>query len=128
MPSHPVKIGITVPPQHTPFSQLREVWLEAVEIGGGEKITLRIVAQHADIWNGFRSPDEIGRKSDVLDEWCVKVGRDPAEIERSVLGDRVHEHADAYVAKGITTLITGSKVPGSGMQAIRDLVAWRDGQ
>jgi probable F420-dependent oxidoreductase len=55
--------------------------------GGGEKVTLRIVAEHADIWNGFGPAVEYGRKSRILDEWCERIGRDPLEIERSVLID-----------------------------------------
>ena len=51
--------------------------------GGGEKVTLRLVAQHADIWNGFGPAPDYRRRMRVLDEWCEKVGRDPAEIERS---------------------------------------------
>src|SRR3712207_3756224 len=53
--------------------------------GGGEKVTLRIVAEHAHIWNGFGNPERAARKSRILDEWCEKVGRNPAEIERSIL-------------------------------------------
>jgi alkanesulfonate monooxygenase SsuD/methylene tetrahydromethanopterin reductase-like flavin-dependent oxidoreductase (luciferase family) len=54
--------------------------------GGGERSTLRIVAEHADIWNCPTrvSVDEFRRKSAILDEHCVAVGRDPAEIVRSV--------------------------------------------
>ena len=51
--------------------------------GGGEQKTLRIVAQQADIWHGFGGPDTIAHKHSVLDRWCERVGRDPAEIERS---------------------------------------------
>ena len=51
--------------------------------GGGEKKTLRIVAEHADIWHGFGDRDEIAHKHRVLDEWCARRGRDPLEIERS---------------------------------------------
>ena len=51
--------------------------------GGGEKKTLRIVAEHADIWHGFGGPEEIAHKHRVLDEWCARRGRDPLEIERS---------------------------------------------
>ncbi|MCC7364323.1 MAG: TIGR03560 family F420-dependent LLM class oxidoreductase [Dehalococcoidia bacterium] len=53
--------------------------------GRGEKRTLRIAARHADGWNvPYVSPDEYRRLSGVLDEWCEKEGRDPAEIERNV--------------------------------------------
>ena len=55
--------------------------------GGGEKFTLRLVAEHADQWNGFGPPDSYARKNQILDEWCAKVGRDPADIERTVLID-----------------------------------------
>jgi F420-dependent oxidoreductase-like protein len=53
--------------------------------GGGEKKTLRLVAQYADACNVFGSPEMIARKYRVLDEHCAAVGRDPAEIERSTL-------------------------------------------
>ena len=51
--------------------------------GGGEKVTLRLVAEHAKMWNGMGSPEEYAHKSKVLDEWCHKLGRDPREIERT---------------------------------------------
>lgn len=51
--------------------------------GGGEKVMLRLVAEHAQMWNTLGSPDEFARKSKILDEWCRKVGRDPSEIERT---------------------------------------------
>ena len=47
--------------------------------GGGEKVTLRIAAQHADGWNvAFIAPETTGSKVDVLDEHCEAFGRDPA--------------------------------------------------
>jgi F420-dependent oxidoreductase-like protein len=53
--------------------------------GGGEKLTLRIVAQYADIWNSTTSDPEVFRhKVAVLHEHCAVIGRDPAEIELSV--------------------------------------------
>jgi F420-dependent oxidoreductase-like protein len=51
--------------------------------GGGERRMLRIVAQHADIWNTWGRPDVIAHKSAVLDQHCGDVGRDPAAIARS---------------------------------------------
>jgi alkanesulfonate monooxygenase SsuD/methylene tetrahydromethanopterin reductase-like flavin-dependent oxidoreductase (luciferase family) len=53
---------------------------------GGEKRSLRLVAEHADIWNcpTRGDVDEYRRKSRILDEHCQAVGRDPLEIERQV--------------------------------------------
>ena len=53
--------------------------------GGGEKRTLRVVARHADEWNGEASPSQMAHKIGVLREHCRAVGRDPAEIEIGVL-------------------------------------------
>ena len=53
--------------------------------GAGEKRTLRVVARHADEWNGEVGPDGMKRKLDILHEHCRVVGRDPSEIDVSVL-------------------------------------------
>jgi F420-dependent oxidoreductase-like protein len=66
--------------------------------GGGEKKTLRLVAQYADACNLFPGP-ELQRKLDVLRGHCADVGRDYDEIEKTVLfnfdlgerGERVGE-------------------------------------
>lgn len=53
--------------------------------GSGEKRTLRIVAETADIWNADGdSPESFARRNAILDEHCRTVGRDPAAIERTV--------------------------------------------
>jgi F420-dependent oxidoreductase-like protein len=53
--------------------------------GGGEQLTLRVVAQYADVWNfGGGDVDEFRHKVGVLHEHCAAVGRDPKEIELSV--------------------------------------------
>ena len=53
--------------------------------GGGERKTLRLVAQYADACNVFGSPEAIARKYAILDAHCAAVGRDPGEIERTTL-------------------------------------------
>jgi F420-dependent oxidoreductase-like protein len=54
--------------------------------GGGERKTLRLVAQYADACNVFgRSPEFVRGKLDVLREHCERLGRPYDEIERSVL-------------------------------------------
>jgi F420-dependent oxidoreductase-like protein len=67
--------------------------------GGGERKTLRLVAQHADMWNGFGDPDTIRHKVQVLADHCRDVGRDPAEIVKTRLGTlivtRTKEEAEA---------------------------------
>ncbi|MEX0873438.1 MAG: LLM class F420-dependent oxidoreductase [Actinomycetota bacterium] len=53
--------------------------------GSGPRKTLRVVAKHADEWNApAASADEYRRLSGILEEHCSDVGRDPAEIRRSV--------------------------------------------
>jgi F420-dependent oxidoreductase-like protein len=55
-------------------------------IGGeGERRTLRIVAEHADVWNtGMNEIETFRHKLDVLARHCSDVGRDPAEIRKSL--------------------------------------------
>ena len=57
--------------------------------GGGEKKTLRLVAQYADMWNAFGDPDAIRHKVKVLAGHCRDIGRDPAEIVKTRLGTLV---------------------------------------
>jgi F420-dependent oxidoreductase-like protein len=84
--------------------------------GSGEQKTLRVVAQHADVWNMASGEVEEGvRLSSVLDEHCAAVGRDPAEIRRSVqlfyTGDAeaLLEHAGAFASNGFRELIVGAR-------------------
>jgi F420-dependent oxidoreductase-like protein len=54
--------------------------------GGGERKTLRLVAQYADACNVFgRSPEFVAAKLAVLREHCDRLGRPYEEIERTVL-------------------------------------------
>ena len=55
-------------------------WAEILVGGGGERRTLRLVAQYADACNLHGDPDGIRHKLDVLHRHCADVGRDPAEI------------------------------------------------
>jgi F420-dependent oxidoreductase-like protein len=53
--------------------------------GGGERRTLRLVAEYADACNLFGDLDTIRHKLDVLERHCADVGRDPAEITKTKL-------------------------------------------
>jgi F420-dependent oxidoreductase-like protein len=65
--------------------------------GAGERLTLRVVARHADVWNVIGPVDEVARKSAVLDEHCAEIGRDPAAIRRSVQPRFDHRQPGAMV-------------------------------
>ncbi len=54
-------------------------------IGGRSTATLRVVAEHADLWNipGGDIDDVISRSA-LLDRFCTEIGRDPASITRSI--------------------------------------------
>jgi alkanesulfonate monooxygenase SsuD/methylene tetrahydromethanopterin reductase-like flavin-dependent oxidoreductase (luciferase family) len=65
--------------------------------GAGEQLTLRTVARVGDMCNFIGSPDEVKKKFEVLNQHCVKEGRDYNEIERTVL-------CNLLIAKDETTL------------------------
>jgi len=74
--------------------------------GGGEKVTLRLTAQYADAWNTFGPAENFAHKSAVLDRWCAELGRDPAEIERTVgVGADAIDSVDSLLEAGATHLI-----------------------
>ena len=80
--------------------------------GFGERVMLRLVAEHAQMWNVGGPPQEVARKNAVLDGWCERVGRDPAEIERTVvLFPGLFETWRAYVEAGMQHLILTVKAP-----------------
>jgi hypothetical protein len=66
----------------------------------------------------------------VLDGWCEEVGRDPAEIERSITvrGAEQMEAADEYVKAGITHLVMSFSGPSYDLAPLSELIAWRDGR
>ena len=51
--------------------------------GGGEKVTLKLVARYADANNVGGGVENVKRKDAILVEHCEAIGRDPAEIERT---------------------------------------------
>lgn len=100
--------------------------------GGGETITLRLVAQHADSWHaGFPSnPNELIRKVEALGRWCREIGRDPGDIEWGIgiepedVGQ--HKQADAYLELGFTQFTLGFNGPRWSVENGREWLAWRD--
>lgn len=116
----------------------REYWAQEVPLpkreipilvgGGGEKVTLKLTAQHATMWNSFGPPETYARKNQILDDWCAQVGRDPKAIERTVsIGVNEIDQCDAFLAAGATHFILMHGAPYD-VAPIQRLVAWRDAQ
>jgi len=101
--------------------------------GGGERKTLRLVAQYGDACNLFAtSPEEIAHKLEVLHGHCADVGRDPGQIRVTMLHageDLLTGDVDAFVDKirpyhalGVETVIL--RPPATPLAAwVRDDVA-----
>jgi probable F420-dependent oxidoreductase len=93
--------------------------------GSGERRTLRLIAEHADIWHTFADGEDFIRKARVLDDHCARIGRDPAAIERSVLvGGDPWAAGPELVELGITFFIV--LVRDLDLTPVRDWVGWRD--
>ena len=95
--------------------------------GVGEQRTLRIVARYADIWNYPRYPlgtvEEFQHKSQLLDQYCAEIGRDPATIARSVQ-ILIDPHEDptptrelvrGFIATGATHLVLAPRTLPQGI-------------
>ncbi len=95
--------------------------------GGGERKTLRIVAQHADIWHSFSDPETLQRKLGILAEHGRDVGRDTSEIEISVeLRQRDEAEADELIALGASLFTLGISGPDYDLAPVKRWLAWRD--
>ena len=102
--------------------------------GGGEKVTLRLVAQYADIWHGFATKTEdrsgietVAHKNSVLNKWCDEVGRNPNDIQRSIGIDinRI-DLADELLAAGATEVTLAVNGPGYDLTKVKEWISWRD--
>lgn len=125
-------LGQALPRIRSRWAQLKPAPTRDIPIligggGGGEKKTLRIVAQHADVWHSFGAVDELTRKSGILDEHGRAVGRDASVIERSVTVSRApSEVADGLLRAGVTLFTTASSGPDYDLSLTKQWIAWRD--
>src|SRR5436190_18292250 len=106
--------------------------------GGGERVTLRIVAKHADHWNVWGGPKVLARKGAILDEHCAAVGRDPKALRRSAnmsllitdkkedverLADTIAKRMGRHAADARDTCLAGT--PDQIREQLRQLKAAR---
>jgi probable F420-dependent oxidoreductase len=96
--------------------------------GGGERKTLRVVAEHADAWHSFGDVDTLVRKSAILDEHGEAVGRDTGTlVERSVgVSSPPEAVAGPLLEAGVTLFTIGSSGPDYDLSLVEQWVAWRD--
>ena len=83
--------------------------------GGGERKTLRLVAQYADACNLMGDVDVIAHKVEVLHRHCATIGREPSEIEVTAMvnvveegqpdSDDVLRQAEALAEIGVDTIV-----------------------
>jgi alkanesulfonate monooxygenase SsuD/methylene tetrahydromethanopterin reductase-like flavin-dependent oxidoreductase (luciferase family) len=90
-----------------------------IVIGGRAAATLRVVAEHADVWNmpGGAIDDAVNRSA-LLDRYCAEIGRDPASITRSMFVPVDYDKPDAArdaigeaTRAGFTHIVVGLPAP-----------------
>jgi F420-dependent oxidoreductase-like protein len=92
-----------------PIQQLPEIWVG----GGGEQVTLRIAAKHADRTNWQVGLDEFVHKSEVLRHHCHEIGRDFDTIVRTHGPDCRIFDSEADLQKWLESPSGGALRPGS---------------
>jgi probable F420-dependent oxidoreductase len=108
------RLGRLTPPPHGPLP---------ICIGGaGEKVTLRLVAEYADMWNSFGPPENYAQKNRVLDSWCTTQDRNPKQVERTVaVNPNEVDNFQAYLDAGAEHLIVMTGDPFD-LDAVRRLL------
>jgi F420-dependent oxidoreductase-like protein len=86
--------------------------------GGGEKVLLRLVAQHADRWNFGGSVDEFRQKIAILERHCAAVGRNPSAIEKSWFGNILIEPDEARLRERLAKRATRGHGDAYGLNAM----------
>lgn len=95
--------------------------------GSGERKTLRLAAEHADIWHSFMPPESLAHKLDVLQQHAADLGRDVAEIEISnELRGRDESVAQALHDGGVRLFTLGITGPDLDFDAVARWIRWRD--
>jgi alkanesulfonate monooxygenase SsuD/methylene tetrahydromethanopterin reductase-like flavin-dependent oxidoreductase (luciferase family) len=95
-------------------------------VGGiGEELSMRIVAESADIWNNWTSPDleTYQQKLSALQRHCSDLGRDPAEIRKSMHIKPIIGETEAEVAE-MAKDSTRHRTQGTPERIIEDLLAF----
>jgi F420-dependent oxidoreductase-like protein len=107
-----------------PVQERLPIWIG----GGGEKVTLRIAARHADGWNvPFIAPDAYAHKVEVLARHCDDAGRDPGSITKTVNVGLAWKEEDLEAQFGaIANFVSPGVLMGSVDEMTDKVAAYRD--
>lgn len=123
LPRIEARLGKLNPPPLRPLPML---------IGGaGEKVTLKLVARHADMWNSSGDVSKFRHKDEILRAHCEALGRDHTEIERTWSTGRMGpQELEELRTAGVTHFIAeiGGDGRGYDLSHLPRLVEWRDAQ
>jgi probable F420-dependent oxidoreductase len=90
--------------------------------GGGERVTLKLTAQYADMWNTFPPVGNWRRKNAILTEWCQQLGRDPKAVERTCsVNAGQYDELDQLLEAGVEHFIIRGVQPFP-MQPVEELL------
>ncbi len=93
--------------------------------GGGEKVTLRITAKYADEWNVWGTVETLQAKMAILDAHCAKVGREPAEIQRSAVALLFMSDDQAFLKQRRDAKMTQAAIIGTAAEVRQTVEAYR---
>jgi F420-dependent oxidoreductase-like protein len=116
--SPPFEGGMLSIPDTTSYPRPIQDPMPIIVGGSGERVTLRLAAQYASGCNLFGSADAVAEKVEVLHRHCADLGRDPAEIEITHLGDMLLGSDGAHLADQIEQLRPANSGPDRYAEAV----------
>lgn len=91
--------------------------------GGGERVTIPLVARFADACNFFGPPAVVRHKIEVLDAACAEIGRDPREVTRTWLGHGILADSETELQSALDRL---GRLYGQSPRAASEFALWGD--
>jgi len=89
--------------------------------GGGERVTLKITAKHADEWNVWGDVSVLRDKMKILDGHCAQLGRDPKEIKRTAVALLFMSDDQAFLDKMRNSKLQQPSIIGT-VEEVREIV------
>jgi len=94
--------------------------------GGGETVSMRIVARHADEWNCWGLPELLAHKTEILERHCLEVGRDPASIRRSAQALVMMSDDEQQLSRWRAEAVPVPRIVGTPLQVAEVMAGYAD--